>query len=39
MAQGLILARIDNGRIAEERTLVDQMGILQQLGLIPPAGH
>ncbi|MEZ4621215.1 MAG: ester cyclase [Caldilineaceae bacterium] len=38
VAQGLILARIDNGRITEERTLVDQMGILQQLGLIPPAG-
>ncbi|MEZ4860330.1 MAG: ester cyclase [Caldilineaceae bacterium] len=39
VAQGIIFARIDNGRIAEERTLVDQMGILQQLGLIPPARY
>lgn len=35
VAQGIIFARIANGRIAEERTLVDQIGILQQLGLIP----
>lgn len=38
VAQGIIFARIDQGRIAEEWTLVDQMGILQQLGLIPPTG-
>ena len=35
VARGIIFARVDNGRIAEEWTLVDQMGILQQLGLIP----
>lgn len=37
VAQGLIFARIQHDRIAEEWTLVDQMGILQQLGLIPPS--
>lgn len=39
VAQGLIFARMDNGRIAEEWTLVDQMGILQQLGLVPPSSY
>lgn len=34
--QGIIFARISNGRIAEDWTLIDQMGILQQLGLVPP---
>ena len=37
VAQGLIFARIENGQIAEDWTLVDQMSILQQLGLIPPS--
>jgi steroid delta-isomerase-like uncharacterized protein len=37
---GIIFARIENGRIAEDWLLIDQLGILQQLGLIPPlAGH
>jgi steroid delta-isomerase-like uncharacterized protein len=35
-AQGIIFARISNGRIAEDWTLIDQMGILQQLGIVPP---
>jgi len=35
--QGMIFGRIENGRIAEDWTLVDQIGILQQLGLVPPA--
>ncbi len=35
--QGIIFGRISNGRIAEDWTLVDQMGILQQLGLVPPS--
>lgn len=39
VAQGFIFARVENGRITEEWTLVDQMSILQQLGLIPPMGH
>ena len=34
--QGLIFARTANGRIVEDWTLVDQMGILQQLGIVPP---
>ena len=34
--QGIIFARISNGRIVEDWTLIDQMGILQQLGFVPP---
>jgi predicted ester cyclase len=34
--QGIIFFHITNGRIVEERTLIDQMGILQRLGIIPP---
>ena len=34
-AQGIIFARTENGRIVEDWTLVDKMGILQQLGLVP----
>ena len=38
--QGIIFARTANGRIVEDWTLVDQMGILHQLGMIPPpSGH
>ncbi|MFZ0532193.1 MAG: ester cyclase [Anaerolineales bacterium] len=36
-AQGVIFARTENDRIVEDWTLVDEMGILQQLGLIPPS--
>jgi steroid delta-isomerase-like uncharacterized protein len=36
VVQGIIFARIESGRIAEDWTLMDQMGILQQLGIIPP---
>ncbi len=36
MVQGLIFARTAHGRISEAWTLIDQMGILQQLGLVPP---
>ena len=36
VAQGMIFARIENGRIVEHWTLLDQMGILQQLGIVPP---
>jgi predicted ester cyclase len=35
-APGVIFARIKNNRIIEDWTLVDLMGILQQLGIIPP---
>ena len=38
--QGIIFARTENGRIVEDWTLIDQLGILQQIGLVPPpAGH
>jgi len=36
IVQGIIFARVSDGRIIEDWTLVDQMGILQQLGLVPP---
>jgi len=35
--QGMIFGSIENGRIVEDWTLIDQIGILQQLGLVPPA--
>ena len=34
--QGIIFARTENSRIVEDWTLFDQMGILQQLGVVPP---
>lgn len=34
--QGIIFVRMENGRVIEDWTLIDQLGILQQLGLIPP---
>jgi steroid delta-isomerase-like uncharacterized protein len=38
--QGIIFARAENGRMVEDWILTDQLGILQQLGLVPPpAGH
>lgn len=33
--QGIIFARTENGRLVEDWTLLDQIGILQQLGVIP----
>jgi steroid delta-isomerase-like uncharacterized protein len=36
IAQGMIFARIENGRLAENWILIDQMSILQQLGIVPP---
>jgi steroid delta-isomerase-like uncharacterized protein len=36
VVQGIIFARIEHGRIAENWTLVDQIGMLQQLGIVPP---
>jgi steroid delta-isomerase-like uncharacterized protein len=34
--QGIIFARLENERIAEDWILVDQMDLLQQLGIVPP---
>ena len=34
--KGLIYARIENDQVIENYMLIDQMGILQQLGLVPP---
>jgi len=36
VVQGMIFARTKNGQIVEEWTLVDQIVMLQQLGIIPP---
>ena len=34
--QGLVFGRTMDGKVAEDWTLVDQMGMLEQLGLVPP---
>lgn len=36
MVQGMIFAHTKHGQIAEGWTLLDQMGMLQQLGIVPP---
>lgn len=36
IAQGLIYVRIENEHIVESWIMLDQMGILQQPGLVPP---
>jgi steroid delta-isomerase-like uncharacterized protein len=36
VVQGFIYARIENGQVIENWTMIDQMGVLQQLGLVPP---
>jgi len=36
LVQGMIYARIENNQIMENWTMIDQMGALQQLGLVPP---
>jgi predicted ester cyclase len=34
---GLIFGRTKDGKVDEDWTLIDQMGMLQQLGLVPPS--
>ncbi len=34
---GLIFGRTMDGKVAEDWTIIDQMGMLQQLGLVPPS--
>ena len=36
VVQGMIYARIENDQVIENWTMIDQMGMLQQLGLVPP---
>jgi steroid delta-isomerase-like uncharacterized protein len=36
LVQGLIYARIENDQLIENWTMIDQMDVLQQLGLVPP---
>ncbi len=36
---GIIFGRTENGLIIEDWTLTDQLGILQQLGIVPPSGR
>lgn len=38
VVKAMSFARIENGQIAENWMLFDQMSILQQLGIVPPAG-
>ena len=35
---GITIVRLEDGKIAERWTQLDQLGLMQQLGLIPPAG-
>lgn len=35
--QGFIFVRTEAGRIVENWVLIDQMGLLQQLGVVPPS--
>jgi steroid delta-isomerase-like uncharacterized protein len=35
---GINVSRIANGRIVEDWTILDQLGMLQQLGVIPTSG-
>jgi steroid delta-isomerase-like uncharacterized protein len=37
--QGISFARTENHQIAEDWTLIDQMSILQQLGIVPPPAY
>jgi steroid delta-isomerase-like uncharacterized protein len=39
VVQGMIFACTEHGQIAEGWLLLDQMGILQQLGIIPPSEY
>jgi steroid delta-isomerase-like uncharacterized protein len=34
--QGVMYGRLENGKVAEDWTIVDQVGMMQQLGLVPP---
>jgi steroid delta-isomerase-like uncharacterized protein len=36
VVQGLVYARIENDQVIEDWAMIDQMGVLQQLGLVPP---
>lgn len=38
-AKGIIFARTEKGRIVENWILIDQFGLLQQLGVVPPPGN
>ena len=38
-AQGIIFIHTENGQIVEDWTVLDQIGILQQLRVIPPAAR
>jgi steroid delta-isomerase-like uncharacterized protein len=36
---GIATDRIEDGKIVEHRVLMDTMGLMQQLGLVPPPGQ
>ena len=35
----MALDRMANGKVVESRILMDQVGMLQQMGVMPPPGH
>lgn len=37
--EGIAMDRIQNDKIVEHRVLMDTMGLMQQLGLVPPPGQ
>lgn len=39
LAKGILFAATENGQIVEDWMLVDQLGMLQQLGIVPPPGN
>lgn len=39
VVQGVSFARVANGQIVEAWTVLDQMSMLQQLGIVPPQGY
>ena len=37
--EGIAVDRIEGGKIVEHRVLMDTMGLMRQVGLVPPAGQ
>jgi predicted ester cyclase len=35
---GMVIDRLENGKIKETRILMDALGLMQQLGVLPPPG-
>jgi hypothetical protein len=35
---GVVIDRLEGGRIKDTRTIMDALGLMMQLGVFPPAG-